>query len=624
MIKRKSLATIVLSFVALLCFVFGGMMFSNTTTAKADANPAFLSSFKTLAGAEVRTAEPNGIRFTTEISAEEYDVLMAKIGTEYKNVEFGTVICPTYFVENNGGLNIENPEAKIARRTTWDSEFNPTLETEVYQYNGDIIGIQDENLTKEFQALGYVTLFPMEGEAVTYYATVAEVGGNVRSPFQVANTLIANGDDNAFLAEIVGKVASQSGAELILNVNSASVKLGEEKDIAITATVNGVEVSVEYSVADTTIASFADGKLTGLKPGTTKIVATYAGILTAEIAVEVAVDVSAYNGKNSVSMNDLSGNYNFTQTAYYEKGVGVWMYGVVTHKEKSWNLCFCPIVGGVQFDVHSGGENLLPNERKSFENVKIWTVNNPDGSYTSSFIGLAKESYFTSKVSNDLIEVTPIFENGGSMQIHVQAGVAGTTWWQMPSELVDVNGFLDGGDTAKSVKFVDATTKKMFTYSAKLTEYGLFFEAEVRTNASKDANLIFVYSTDYAGAYGEFYLGTNAGEGIWKSVRGLQASDSSAFGFTTQIYYRSLWSWDYLQGKSMVDYNKSNPVESTLYLKVLFESVSDNMSYYRTLNDSANINDNEVETINWSCYQGWVGITSTKRCDHVTKNGIIN
>ena len=74
----------------------------------------------------------------------------------------------------------------------------------------------------------------------------------------------------------------------------------------------------------------------------------------------------------------------------------------------------------------------------------------------------------------------------------------------------------------------------------------------------------------------------------------------------------------------MVEYNNSNPVESTLYLKVLFESGSDKMSYYRTLNDSANVNDNEVETTNWSCYQGWVGITSTKRCDHVTKNGIIN
>ena len=89
-------------------------------------------------------------------------------------------------------------------------------------------------------------------------------------------------------------------------------------------------------------------------------------------------------------------------------------------------------------------------------------------------------------------------------------------------------------------------------------------------------------------------------------------------------YYRAFYNWSYLQAKGLVDYNSANPIESTVYLKVLFESGSDTMSYKRTLNESVSVNDNTVETAYWGCYQGWVGITNTKRCDHITKNGIIN
>lgn len=626
MIKKKIITTLALSLLS-LGFAVGGVSSWTTETASAEGNPAWLSSFKMVAGAEIRTADPNGIRFTTEISAEQYNAIMEKVGTDYTDVEFGTIICPTYYVENNGGLNLENTEAQHVERTTWDVEYNPTKATEVYQYNGDLIRIKNENLTKEFQAIGYCTVTPAEGEAVTYYATVENEGDNARTPLYVATYNIVNyGNDSDYLLEMVDTAMVNN--TLALSQTSASVGYQATVDFPVVATVAGNEVVVSYTVEDPTIATFAGGKLTGNKIGTTNLVATLTGkteTYEVKIPVTVSVDVSRFDGKSSVSSTDLSGKYSFTQTAYYESGVGVWMYGVVTHSQKNWNISFCPIVGGITFGVHSGGENLLPNERKSFENVQIWTINNADGSFTTSFVGLAKESDFNNKVTANLVEVTPIFENGGAIQVHVQAGTTGTSWWQMPSELVDQNGFLTGGATKKSVQFTDTTTKKAFTYSATLNEYGLFFEAEVRTNGNKEANLIFVYAKDYVGGFGEFYLGMNTG-GIssWHSVRGLQAGDDSAFGFKTQIYYRAFYSWSTLANLGLVDYNSANPVESTVYLKVLFESGSDTMSYNRTLNDSANVNDNNVSTAYWGCYQGWVGITATKRCDHITKNGIIN
>ena len=202
----------------------------------------------------------------------------------------------------------------------------------------------------------------------------------------------------------------------------------------------------------------------------------------------------------------------------------------------------------VQFYIHNGGSNLLADTTKSFDQVTIWTEQNTDGSYTTSFVGLAKESDIGTKLTDDIIPITPVFENGGAMQVDVHA-TAGTSWWQMPTELVDKNGFFDGG-VSKSVQFTDANTNKMFSYSAKLNQYGLYLEAEAKSDASANALLMIEYSYAYwsssDGGTTQIYLGANAGsEPTWKSVRALTSADPTTHGYTTHIYYKAFYDWTF-------------------------------------------------------------------------------
>lgn len=970
--KRKTLLTLVLSLL-LVVGVVGGTFAMSPKAVAQESNPEWLSSFTMLAGAEVRTADPNGIRFTTQISASEYNALMAKVESgEYASVEFGTLICPVEYAENGAIKDESNEHVTKLVRKTWDVEYNPTLQTEVYQYNGDLMGLTTADLVREYQALGYCTITTAEGDVVTYYAAVENEGDNVRSPLYVAAYNVSVfGSENEYLLAMID--SAMAGKTLTLSQTSASLTWKQVIDFPIVATVDGLEVSVIYYVEDESIASYENGKLTAVNAGSTNIVAVLSGaenIYSAKIPVTVSVDTSSFKGleaksiseaggsrsasstlyyekgvglwfmieanhnaftkgwggsgldldvtingkeywlyygtggvgavstgadgvgfdlskstivvtknaegsataystlmvallseqtllsdgdsqeaisegtvtidwlaikspgedsitgtgsgmwvihgeahvceegyfipqkpidltkfegleaKNSeskdelsaamvyekgvglwvkveaqhnvftqgwggsglnievgvgsgvffiyygtggvgvidfdadasamrvtenkgegakystlvvglitdakllasgitqeqldkaeipvihaafgspsegwwyihkdayvgeegyfvpqpedpgldpvrfknqkaVTTTDLTGKYSFTQYAYYEKGVGVWMYGIAVHSTLNWNTAFGPYIGTnmVQFYIHNGGSNLLADTTKSFDQVTIWTEQNADGSYTTSFVGLAKESDIGTKLTDDIIPITPVFENGGAMQVDVHA-TAGTSWWQMPTELVDANGFFDGG-VSKSVQFTDANTNKMFSYSAKLNQYGLYLEAEVKSDASANALLMIEYSYAYwsssDGGTTQIYLGANAGsEPTWKSVRTLTATDSAAFGFTTHTYYKAFYDWTFLKNLGIMSLNQDSLVDSTLYISILFmsdNSAADSMEFTRKNNLNAT---ESVTTYNWGFHTCWTPIDSTTVNyirHHVTKNGIAN
>ena len=278
MIKKKFITTLALSLLSLGCVV-GGVSSINSTTASAEGNPEWLSSFKMVAGAEIRTADPNGIRFTTEISAQQYKDLMANVGEgkQYSAVEFGTLICPTYFAENYGGITSETNEyVSRVERTTWDVEYNPTKATDVYHYNGDVVRIKPANLVQEFQAVGYCTVTPTEGEAETYYATIVNEGDNARTPIYVATYNIVNYNSTSdYLFEIVDTVMENN--EMVL-AGDAERTINTGDEIALPeVTVAGKKVVAEFTSAEPGIAKIENGKIVGVAYGKTKITASIQG-----------------------------------------------------------------------------------------------------------------------------------------------------------------------------------------------------------------------------------------------------------------------------------------------------------------------------------------------------------
>ena len=418
--KRKTLLTLVLSLL-LVVGVVGGTFAMSPKAVAQESNPEWLSSFTMLAGAEVRTADPNGIRFTTQISASEYNALMAKVeAEEYQSVEFGTLICPVEYAEDGAIKDESNEHVTKLVRKTWDVEYNPTLQTDVYQYNGDLMGLTAADLVREYQALGYCTITTAEGDAVTYYASVENEGDNVRSPLYVAAYNVSVfGSENEYLLAMID--SAMAGKTLTLSQTSASLTWKQVIDFPIVATVDGLEVSVIYYVEDESIASYENGKLTALKAGTTNIVAALPGangVYTAKVPVTVSVDASRFDGLESKTITEQGGSRSVSSTLYYEKGVGLWIKVEANHNafKKGWGGTGLDIdvkIAGKQYWLYYGTNGIgafstgVDGVGMDLSESTIAVTKNPEGSataYSTLMVALIREqTLLADGVSQDSI-----------------------------------------------------------------------------------------------------------------------------------------------------------------------------------------------------------------------------
>ena len=459
--KRKKLLTLILS-LFLACGVICGTLAFEPKAKAEDSNPEWLSSFTMLAGAEVRTADPNGIRFTTEISATEYNALMAKVESgEYQAVEFGTLICPMEFAENGAITSESNANVTKIVRESWDVEYNPTLQTDVYQYNGDLIGLTDADLVREYQALGYCTITSADGNAVTYYATVENEGDNVRSPLYVAAYNVVNYENNDdYLLSMID--VAMEGKTLTLSKTSANLNWKQEIDFPLVATVDGVEVSVVYYVEDESIASYENGKLTALQAGSTNIVAALIGaegVYTAKVPVTVSVDTSRFDGLEAKTITEQDGQKSASSTLVYEKGVGLWFKVEVNHDvfTKGWGgsgLDIDVTINGTEYWLYYGtngvGAVSTGNDGVGFDlsESTIVVTENAEGSatkYSTLIVALISEqTLLADGVSQDLINQGTIFLTWVAVKSPGEDSITGTSsgMWLIHGEAyVGVEGY---------------------------------------------------------------------------------------------------------------------------------------------------------------------------------------
>ena len=427
--KKKKLLTLILSLFLMCSVVCGTLFLVPNTKAEEDDNPEWLSSFTMLAGAEVRTAEPNGIRFTTEISATEYNAIMAKVDSgEYQSVEFGTLICPNEYAEDGAIKSDTNTHVIKIAKDSWDVEYNPTRQTDVYQYNGDLLGLTTADMVREYQALGYCTITPAQGEAVTYYATVENEGDNVRSPLYVASYNVMHyGNEDDYLLAMID--SAMEGKTLALSQTGASLFCKEELNFPIVATVDGVEVGVCYTVEDPSIASYTNGKLIGLNAGSTNIVATLTGAegtFTAKVPVTVAIDVSRFAGleaKTSTAKDGLSA------VMVYEKGVGLWVKVEATHNTftKGWGGSGVNVevkVGSATHFIYYGTDGVGVIDFDSASSNMSVTENAEGEKYSTLVVGLiTDEKLLAAGITQGKLDKAEI------PVVHAAFGSPSDGWW---------------------------------------------------------------------------------------------------------------------------------------------------------------------------------------------------
>lgn len=222
-----------------------------------------LTTFTTEVGASIRLDDPTGIRFTASISAEEYNALVEKYGED--GFELGMAIARVGSVDALKALDTTKTHFKM---TNWDKDYNASMATATYKYVFAVATIAQSNYNVQYTALAYAKA----GDTIAYSTYVD--GETTRTPLQVATTYLASGEDDDYAKTIVDTVMA-TDAEFKLDQEIYSTPFGGE--FAPTATVNGIKVAPVYSVADPTVAKIENGKVIGLKKGSTTVTATISG-----------------------------------------------------------------------------------------------------------------------------------------------------------------------------------------------------------------------------------------------------------------------------------------------------------------------------------------------------------
>ena len=312
-------------------------------------------------------------------------------------------------------------------------------------------------------------------------------------------------------------------------------------------------------------------------------------------------DPSAFADYPVKTVQEYNGNRSLSYNGYYEKGKGLWVNAEAHHDTYGFTGSFSECtnfevqVEGKQAYIYASEGNIWTvgfDEEKSM----MWTVENASGAptkYSSYFIGFISDEALLElgvtqvQLDRGWVQFLGAFKTTGEeMTFNEGEKPAAPDWWRTEVFPLGEKGFFTTKGATKSVQFTDTATKKMFSYSATLNEYGLYIEAEVKTN-STDANLFL--GVEFVGAlYGNpitQYYGAQYGignPGTYKVVRKVAVADKNkaVVGVDYHVYYYVFVSWADLEIMGVsYGYNKQNPLESTIYINAIFKSEDDKMEY---------------------------------------------
>ena len=157
----------------------------------------FIPSLNLIDGAQVRTKDPAGIRFTGIIGQNYLDGLKAQYGAD--NVKTGIIITPTdYLKDNSLDFTKEALDACEAITGTKYLDIEATTiltEGSYYRVNCAMINIKEKNINREFSAIFYVKI--TDGDTTTYTYSAYNEEDNSRSISYVATLALADVKDES-------------------------------------------------------------------------------------------------------------------------------------------------------------------------------------------------------------------------------------------------------------------------------------------------------------------------------------------------------------------------------------------------------------------------------------------
>ncbi len=313
-------------------------------------------------------------------------------------------------------------------------------------------------------------------------------------------------------------------------------------------------------------------------------------------------DASAFENYPAKSIQEYNGDRSLTVKAYYEKGKGLWVNSVAKHNthvaDGSFSACsnFEIQVEGKQVYTYISGGKLW-GVGYSEDETMMWTVENPAGSptnYTSYLImfipddNLLELGVPQSCLDRGWLQVLGAFKTAGETAIFNEGALpAAPDWWRTEVYPVGERGYFTTYGNTASVTFAN-TTSKSFTYRATLNEYGLYIEAEARTDAD-GTSLINVEYTDayWDSSYGNVkshYYGKNQGNyndyGLFTTIK---VDEKHNLGYDYVVKFAVFQSYTELANMKnewggLIGYDEANPMESSLKIACYFHPKSSGLN----------------------------------------------
>lgn len=359
-------------------------------------------------------------------------------------------------------------------------------------------------------------------------------------------------------------------------------------------------------------------------------------------------DPSAFANYPAKTVTEYNGDRSLSYNAYYTKGEGIWVNATANHdtygNEGSFAECsnFEVQIEGKQAYIYNSSGMIWSvgfDEDKSM----MWTVENEANAptkYTSHLIGFIPEDFMLSQgitqaqLDRGWVQFLGAFKTAGENATFDEGDTPlAPDWWRTPVFPLGEKGFFVTGGETQAVQFTDSATKKAFTYSATLNEYGLYLEADVKTDSTEENAFLRVEFTTalYTSPLEQFYGASSLGNGgTYKVVRRtkLTAENKAKEGYSYHIRYYVFLSYEELKNLGVnYGYNKQKPIESSIYINAFFKAdTSDIMEFKYKQGDGTIGTRSSGSAYGWGVASEFSSVDeSTVRYlrQKVTKNGIV-